>query len=675
MSDEDRNESTQAPNDETDGELVADANLSEGELDLEGASEEDAAAMKEAAAQVELVVLPIACVNEGKGAPLGMGIQRWWAQELAARGGKAAAPVFTALAEQGERQVPALMVFREPWSDERAHEGITRFPNAKNGLVVDLHVESDRIEYKARLVEVRDEGLETLRTFTFDGKADDLPAALFDTLQKLAERFDVKIEADDWMAAFGTESPQAVVSFLVGLGNLSALQGRCVPTTADQLLSPFVDALNRDAAMEPAMQALHTMADILVQTAPDQSAIPLTLQALNVAAQRRKNDPGAYHHLALLFRRLGDVSSAVQAYNQAFNLAPTHPVIAAQFIDTLRTAGDKENALKVAQFAVEQGNEDPTVLALLGNLMIEHDQFDEAEPFLRRAVDEGKVAMAYGDLANVLWDRASGNSEQDEEDRAEAMNLLRTAVQEGHLATTTMDMLLDLFEEDGVDEARDLILEAAEKYPKSATVQRYAATLYLEGDAPEKARPFLERILAADRRSLDDDAFARRGLLQLDVEDFEDRYDDAIEGVRSQDPAKQEEAAKFLREIIAKDDKFWQPHLMLALAVRGTEGDDAALTHLMDAVRLRPNDAEIRNLIAAILRKQGRAKEAVDHLRAVVALKPREIEPVVNLATCMRDANLFDEARQVCQAALQMMPNHPDFTRILNSLPPPKGQA
>ena len=104
------------------------------------------------------------------------------------------------------------------------------------------------------------------------------------------------------------------------------------------------------------------------------------------------------------------------------------------------------------------------------------------------------------------------------------------------------------------------------------------------------------------------------------------------------------------------------------------EGDGAALNHLMNAVRLRPNDPEIRDLIAAILRKQGRAKEAVDHLRAVVSLKPREIQPVVNLATCMRDANQFDECRAVCDAALQMVPNHSGFKQILESLPPPKAE-
>jgi tetratricopeptide (TPR) repeat protein len=303
--------------------------------------------------------------------------------------------------------------------------------------------------------------------------------------------------------------------------------------------------------------------------------------------------------------------------------------------------------------------------------MLEQDQFDEAEPFLRRAIDEGKVPTAFGDLANVLWDRAEGD--QADEDRQEALKLLSIAVRDlDAIAKSTLDMLLDLHEEAANEEATKLLLEAAERYPQSATVLRYVATMYLDGDDPPKARKYLDQILALPRRSLDDDAFARRGRLQLDVEDFEDTYDEAIEQVRSGDATQAADAAKFLRTIIAKDENFWQPHLMLALAVRETEGDDAALAHLQSAVKLRPNDPEIRNLLAAILRKQGRPREAVEHLRAVVALNPRDVEPVVNLATAMRDANLFAEARQVCQAALQMMPDHPEFKRILDGLPPPK---
>lgn len=666
------------PGDETEA-LLDHGDPDDGELedDEDDEDEEDEAQSAQAAEAIELVILPIACTNEGKGAPLAMGVQRWWAQELAARGAKAAAPVFTAMADQGGRKVPALMVFREPWTDERASEGIKRFPNAKRGLVANMRIDDKTMAYEARLVEVGDEGLVELDRVEWQGDAEGLPGQMFEMLGKLAARYDIQVDKADWKEAFATADTQALVSFLVGLGNLSALQGRCVPTTPEQLLSPFMDAIRRDPKMDPAVQGLHIMVDILVRNPVDQTAIPLCLQALNVAAQQRKDDQGLFHHLATLFRQLGDLGSAVQAFNQAFNLDPTNAAVTNQFIQTLRGAGDKANALKVAQFAAERGNEDPGLMAHLGSLLIEDDKFDEAEPFLRRAVDEGQVASAYGDLANVLWDRASNEDEdegeggQGNEDREEAMSLLRTAIETSRIAKSTLDMLLDLHEEDKSEEATMLLLKAAEQHAESPTVLRYVATMYLDGDDPEKAREYLEKILAVPRRSLDDDAFARRGRLQLDVEDFDDRYDQALEQVRAGDAAAHSKAAKFLREIIAKDDKFWQPHMMLALAVRQSEGDGAALAHLNNAVRLRPNDPEIRNLIAAILRKQGRPREAVEHLRVVVALNPRAIEPVIALATCMRDANLFAEARQVCTAALQMMPNHPEFKKILESLPAP----
>lgn len=653
-----------------DGELMIDES---GEGDGEGDEEGSPAELQQAAQAIDFVTLPIACTNEGKGAPLAMGIQRWWAQELAEAGGKAAAPVFTALHEQAGRKVPALMIFREPWTDARALEGIQRFANARHGLVTDMHVQEDQLKVTARMVEIGPgPELVTLESWEFTGTPDELPSKLFDLQQGVAARLGLKSETKTWQEAFGSDNIQALVSYLVGLGNLSALQGRCVPTTSDQLLSPLMDALGRAPEMDPAMQALHAMVDILIGGQPDQSAIPLSIQALNIAAQRRKTDQGAWHHLALALRRVGDVGSAVQAFQQALNLNPQNPAVAATFIDTLRSAGDLENAFKVAQFAVENGNEGSAVLAQLGSLLIENDQFDEAEPFLRRAVEEGKIPSAFGDLANILWDTSETEPAKIKEDREEAIALLAAAIDQPVLAKSSLDMLLDLHEEEKIERATGLLLQAAEKHPQNATVLRYVASMYLDGDNPPAARPYLDAILALQRRSLDDDAFARRSILALDVEDFEDRYDQAIDAVRSDDAQRQHSAAKFLREIIARDPRYWQPHLMLALAVRQSEGDSAALAHLMDAVRLRPNDAEIRNLLAGILRKMGRPKEAVEHLRAVVAINPRDVDPVVALASCMRDANNFEEARQVCTAALQMIPDHPEFTRILNSLPPPR---
>lgn len=661
---------TTLPGDELDAGILEDDDADAYEDEDDDAS--DPAQVQEAAAAIDFVILPVACTHEGRGAPLAMGIQRWWAQELATRGAKAAAPVFTAMAEQHGRKIPALMVFKEPWTDERIKEGITRFPNATRGLATDMRITETEVALTSRVIALENDAIVETHKYSWVSSTDDLPTRLHDVFVDLAQRLGVEVPNKTWQETFKTENKQALASYLVGLGNLSALQGRCVPTTPDQLLTPFVDAINRDPKMDLAMQGLHAMVDILTQTPVDQSAIPLSLQALTVAAQKRQTDIRAYHHLATLFRRLGDVASSVQAFNQAFNIDPTDEPVTTAFIDTLRGAGDAANAMKVAEFAAEKGNESPQLMARIGSLLIEDDKFDEAEPFLRRAVEEGPVASAFGDLANVLWDRSDAESEQGREDREEAMALLERAVDHEVIAKSTLDMLLDLHEDEADERATTLLLKAAENFPQSPTVLRYVATMYLDGDDPSKAEPYLEKILALPRRTLDDDAFARRSRLTLQLEDFEDRYDDAIESVRSGDAERARKAAVFLREIIAKDERFWQPHLMLALAVRDTEGDTAALGHLNSAVRLRPNDAEIRNLIAAILRKQGRPREAVDHLRAVVALNPREVDPVIALASCMRDANLFDEARQVCEAALQMMPDHPRFKEILGSLPPVK---
>src|SRR5690606_1435600 len=118
--------------------------------------------------------------------------------------------------------------------------------------------------------------------------------------------------------------------------------------------------------------------------------------------------------------------------------------VTTNFIDTLRSAGDAENAMKVAEFAAEKGNESPQLMARIGSLLIEGDKFDEAEPFLRRSIEEGPVASAYGDLANVLWDRSDASSTQGLEDREEALNLLERAVSSTTIAKSTLDMLLDL---------------------------------------------------------------------------------------------------------------------------------------------------------------------------------------------------------------------------------------
>lgn len=631
--------------------------------------------LQAAAQSVEFVILPFACTNEGKGAPLGLGLQRWIAQEVSKRELRSAAPVFTALAKNQEgRDVPALMIYRDTWNDERAAEGINKFLKAKRALLPNLHVDEDLIRLSATVVDVTGEGesltLSPVHEANFEAKPDELAEKLVEFLDELLAFNGKSATGAPWAEVFGTENRQALISYLVGLGNLSALQGRVVPAPSEQLINPVMDAINRDPEMNAAVDVLHGMVDILIGGQPDRSAIPLSVQAMTIASQRRPKDPQLSHHLAVILRRLGDIPSAINAFNQAFNLDPSDEVVTNGFLETLRSIGDTDNAMKVAQFALERGSDSPLVCAHLGSLMIDADMFDEAEPFLRRAVDEGQIPSAFGDLANVLWDRGNSDTDSGLEDRTEALSLLAKAIELPNVAKSSLDMLLDLWDEDQEERARDLLLQAGERHQENPQVLTSLASLYLDGDDPERARPVLERMLKLPRRGLDDDAFARRQLLALNLPNFDERYDGAVAAIESAADDDLKQAALFMREVIAKDRMYWQPHLMLALAVRGTEGDAAALGHLNNAVKLRPSEAQVRELLAAILRKLGRATEAVEHLRALVSLNPREVDPVVSLAGAMRDANMFEECRAVCSSALQMMPGHEEFKNILDSLPP-----
>ncbi|HLT37573.1 MAG TPA: hypothetical protein VK034_14870, partial [Enhygromyxa sp.] len=388
------NDGTGSPAEDGDGDELMIEEASEEQL--AAAENEQLQALQKAAAEIELVVLPLACTNEGKGAPLSMGVQRWLAQELARTGLKAAAPVFTAIAEQQGRKIPALLIYRDAWTDQRALQGASRFANAKRVITGDFHVSEEKLTLELRLADIHLDGtppaeteapteaegeseaegedgeekvpgrLETVATWSTETNAEGVGEQLFEMLNQVAAKNGQTVTHADWTEAFGTKDKQAMLSFLVGLGNLSALQGRTVPATADQLLNPLMDAINRDPKMDGAMEALHAMTDILLALQADRTAVPLSLQALSIAAQRRKDDPEAWHHLAVVARRLGDLPTAVNAFNQAFNLQPTNVQIAVNFIQTLRRAGDSENSLKVAQHAVEQGNEAAPILALLG---------------------------------------------------------------------------------------------------------------------------------------------------------------------------------------------------------------------------------------------------------------------------------------------------------------------
>ena len=63
-----------------------------------------------------------------------------------------------------------------------------------------------------------------------------------------------------------------------------------------------------------------------------------------------------------------------------------------------------------------------------------------------------------------------------QEDRDEALALLAQAIEQPTIAKSTLDILLDLHEEEKLEKATVLMLRAAEKHAENATVLRYVAS-------------------------------------------------------------------------------------------------------------------------------------------------------------------------------------------------------
>src|SRR5690606_33552389 len=116
-------------------------------------------------------------------------------------------------AEQQGRKVPALMIYRDAWSDQRALQGATRFANARRVLLADFFVSEEQLKLDMRLADIHlddtppeptpaaegeaaegedeeDEKiagrLETVASYSAETTADSLGEKLFEGLQAMA---------------------------------------------------------------------------------------------------------------------------------------------------------------------------------------------------------------------------------------------------------------------------------------------------------------------------------------------------------------------------------------------------------------------------------------------------------------------------------------------------------
>ena len=79
------------------------------------------------------------------------------------------------------------------------------------------------------------------------------------------------------------------------------------------------------------------------------------------------------------------------------------------------------------------------------------------------------------------------------------------------------------------------------------------------------------------------------------------------------------------------------------------------------ALQYQPNDAILHNDFGVLILKQGRPKEAAEHFRTAVRLRPYFPEAFCNLGNSLIELAQMDEAVNCYSKALQLQPNDPSF--------------
>jgi tetratricopeptide (TPR) repeat protein len=111
------------------------------------------------------------------------------------------------------------------------------------------------------------------------------------------------------------------------------------------------------------------------------------------------------------------------------------------------------------------------------------------------------------------------------------------------------------------------------------------------------------------------------------------------------------------RDTLAKDPGCWMAHNNLSVVLRQEGRIEDAMWHCEQAVRFKPDSAEVHNNLGVTLVQLGRAQEAIGHYQQALRIKSNLAEAHYNLGVALAQLGRLPEAIEHYQQALRIQPD------------------
>jgi hypothetical protein len=107
--------------------------------------------------------------------------------------------------------------------------------------------------------------------------------------------------------------------------------------------------------------------------------------------------------------------------------------------------------------------------------------------------------------------------------------------------------------------------------------------------------------------------------------------------------------------VLAVSPRSWVAHTMIANELLNHDHPIEAQAYLAEALRLKPDSAEVQDSLGRSLLMLGRPEEAVEHYRRVTSLRPESGAGHYGLANALEAAGQHEEARAEYDEAMRLM--------------------